>query len=239
MSVAGTAALCGGLGLNCICGMTMMHPVEWHRRDPKEVRKERARLVEESRKRQSEGLQEKLVDGKIVHPVLANRRSTIHVAQVLAKPSRWSSLGNLKEGGGTREVPLLIETHWVRTRHRPRKNHLNIEFAHLFWTSLFFIHELAINFFIEIRRGSLRIRTSRLKCAYARGLELIRLPSLRGCRLCRVSQLRASLISLRPRQLSLKYDIGRISMLEKLKRIKKLQSSKRSERRKSQEYLRT
>ncbi|XP_043267855.1 uncharacterized protein [Venturia canescens] len=110
----GTVALTAGLSLNCIVAMMLMHPVEWHRRDPEEVRMERARLAEESRILMLERLmEEKPLAGKIVHPVLANRRSTIHAAQVFAKPSRWSSLRSLKEGG-PREVPLLIETLRVR-----------------------------------------------------------------------------------------------------------------------------
>lgn len=108
--LTGTAALTAGLSLNCIVAMMLMHPVEWHRRDPEEVRMERARRAEESRILMSEKLmQEKPSAGKFVHPVLAKRRSTIHAAQVFAKPSRWSSLRSLKEGG-LREVPLLIET---------------------------------------------------------------------------------------------------------------------------------
>lgn len=87
----GTAALTGALSLNCIAGMTMMHPVEWHTRDPAEVRAERAREADE---RRSRGL------------AISNRRSTIDVLHVTSK-TRWSSLRSLKEES-TKEVPLLI-----------------------------------------------------------------------------------------------------------------------------------
>ncbi|KAK2585108.1 hypothetical protein KPH14_008619 [Odynerus spinipes] len=89
----GTAALTGALSLNCIAGMTMMHPVEWHTRDPAKVRAERAREADE---RRSRGL------------ALSNRRSTVDVLHVTSN-TRWSSLRSLKEAS-SKEVPLLIDT---------------------------------------------------------------------------------------------------------------------------------
>lgn len=89
----GTAALTGALSLNCIAGMTMMHPVEWHTRDPAEVRAERAREADE---RRSRGL------------AISNRRSTIDVLHVSLK-TRWSSLRSLKEES-SKQIPLLVET---------------------------------------------------------------------------------------------------------------------------------
>ncbi|CAL7935050.1 unnamed protein product [Xylocopa violacea] len=88
----GTALTTGAMGMNCIVGMTMMHPVEWHARKPEEVRAERAREKEE---RMFRGI------------VLSDRR----YSEVLRAPARtrWSSLTSLKGESG-KQVPLLIET---------------------------------------------------------------------------------------------------------------------------------
>ncbi|XP_012134895.1 uncharacterized protein LOC100875848 [Megachile rotundata] len=88
----GTALMTGAMSLNCIAGMTMMHPVEWHAKKPEEVRAERARQREEQKFR---GM------------VVVDRRFSdfLHVP---AK-TRWSSLTSLK-GESAKQVPLLIES---------------------------------------------------------------------------------------------------------------------------------
>lgn len=88
----GTAAIIGALSLHSIVGMTMMHPVEWHAKNPEEVRAERAREREQKVFREL---------------ALVNRRSTIDVIHLSSK-TKWSSLRSLKEERGT-ETPLLIE----------------------------------------------------------------------------------------------------------------------------------
>lgn len=90
--VLGTAAIMGALSLNCVVGMIMMHPVEWHMKKPEEVRAERAR--EKERKFQGRAL--------------SDRRSTIDVIHVSFK-TKWSSLRSLKEESSKTE-PLLIQT---------------------------------------------------------------------------------------------------------------------------------
>ncbi|XP_071631428.1 uncharacterized protein [Temnothorax longispinosus] len=87
----GTAAIIGALSLNSVVGMTMMHPVEWHAKNPAEVRAERAREKEQ-------------VFRKLA---LSNRRSTIDVIHSSSK-TKWSSLRSLKEERGT-NTPLLNE----------------------------------------------------------------------------------------------------------------------------------
>ncbi|XP_043508104.1 monocarboxylate transporter 9 isoform X2 [Frieseomelitta varia] len=88
----GTALMTGAMSLNCIVGMTMMHPVEWHARKPEEVRAERQREKEERKLR---GI------------VFSDRRYS-DVVRTPAK-TRWSSLTSLKDESG-KQVPLLIET---------------------------------------------------------------------------------------------------------------------------------
>ncbi|OAD58324.1 Monocarboxylate transporter 7 [Eufriesea mexicana] len=88
----GTALMTGAMSLNCIVGMTMMHPVEWHAKKPEEVRAEREREREERKLR---GI------------VVSNRRYS-DVIRAPAK-TRWSSLTSLKGESG-KQVPLLIET---------------------------------------------------------------------------------------------------------------------------------
>lgn len=88
----GTALITGAMSLNCVVGMTMMHPVEWHARKPEEVRKERARQREER---------------KLCGIAVLSRRSS-DVTRVPTK-TRWSSLTSLKDERG-KHVPLLIET---------------------------------------------------------------------------------------------------------------------------------
>lgn len=80
------------MSLNCIVGMTMMHPVEWHAKKPEEVRVEKMREREEQKLR---GI------------VFSNRR----YSEVIRTPAktRWSSLTSLKGESG-KQVPLLIET---------------------------------------------------------------------------------------------------------------------------------
>lgn len=82
----------GAMSLNCIVGMTMMHPVEWHAKKPEEVRVEKIREREERKLR---GI------------VFSNRR----YSEVIRTPAktRWSSLTSLKGESG-KQVPLLIET---------------------------------------------------------------------------------------------------------------------------------
>ncbi|KAG7207315.1 hypothetical protein KM043_008982 [Ampulex compressa] len=89
----GTAAMTGALSLNCIAGMTMMHPVEWHAKKPEEVLAERARKKEERKLREI---------------AMSKRRSTIDDIRISSK-TKWSSLRSLKEESG-KEVPLLVET---------------------------------------------------------------------------------------------------------------------------------
>ncbi|XP_053598558.1 uncharacterized protein LOC103570511 [Microplitis demolitor] len=97
----GTAALIGALSLNTIVGMMMMHPVEWHLRDPNEVLEERRQL--------------KAKNSLLVHSNLAkvkmigsdSRRATIHGTQDFMEPTRWSSLRNIKDDPQSQE-PLLI-----------------------------------------------------------------------------------------------------------------------------------
>ncbi|XP_033205112.1 uncharacterized protein LOC117165825 isoform X1 [Bombus vancouverensis nearcticus] len=88
----GTALMTGAMSLNCIVGMTMMHPVEWHAKKPEEVRVEKMREREERKLR---GI------------VFSNRR----YSEVIRTPAktRWSSLTSLKGESG-KQVPLLIET---------------------------------------------------------------------------------------------------------------------------------
>lgn len=86
----------GAFSLNCIAGMTMMHPVEWHARDPAEVRAERIREADE---RKSKEL------------AISKRRSTIHVYQESVS-TRRCSLRSLKDETSN-EVPLLIDTYKV------------------------------------------------------------------------------------------------------------------------------
>ncbi|KAK1129010.1 hypothetical protein K0M31_020144 [Melipona bicolor] len=88
----GTALMTGAMSLNCIVGMTMMHPVEWHARKPEDVRAERQR---EKKERKLRGI------------VLSDRRYS-DVVRTPAK-TRWSSLTSLKDESG-KQVPLLIET---------------------------------------------------------------------------------------------------------------------------------
>ncbi|XP_071879154.1 uncharacterized protein isoform X2 [Bombus fervidus] len=86
----GTALMTGAMSLNCIVGMTMMHPVEWHAKKPEEVRAEKMREREERKLR---GI------------VFSNRR----YSEVIRTPAktRWSSLTSLKGESG-KQVPLLI-----------------------------------------------------------------------------------------------------------------------------------
>lgn len=93
----GTAVVIGALSLNSIVGMIMMHPVEWHIKDPEEVRAERAREKEQKVFREL---------------ALLNRRSTIDVIHSSSK-TKWSSLRSLKEERNT-ETPLLIEAFKVK-----------------------------------------------------------------------------------------------------------------------------
>ncbi|XP_032664414.1 monocarboxylate transporter 9-like [Odontomachus brunneus] len=89
----GTAAIMGALSLNSVVGMTLMHPVEWHARKPKEVLAERARARQEKYREH--------------YLALSKRRSTIDVIYASSK-ARWSSLRSLKEEN-CKEMSLLIE----------------------------------------------------------------------------------------------------------------------------------
>lgn len=97
----GTAAIVGALSLNSIVGMIMMHPVEWHAKNPEVVRAERAREKEQKVFREL---------------ALSNRRSTIDVIHSSSK-AKWSSLRSLKEERGA-ETPLLIEALKVTNKIR-------------------------------------------------------------------------------------------------------------------------
>ncbi|XP_076648257.1 uncharacterized protein LOC143356442 [Halictus rubicundus] len=90
----GTALITGAMSSNCIVGMTMMHPVEWHTRKPEEVRAERAREREER---------------KLCGVTSVNRRSIDIGHFSTPAKTRWSSLTSLKGDGG-KQIPLLIET---------------------------------------------------------------------------------------------------------------------------------
>ncbi|XP_078045875.1 uncharacterized protein LOC144474656 [Augochlora pura] len=90
----GTALITGAMSSNCIVGMTMMHPVEWHTRNPKDVRAERAREREER---------------KLCGVVSVNRRSIDICHFSISAKTRCSSLTSLKGDGG-KQIPLLIET---------------------------------------------------------------------------------------------------------------------------------
>jgi len=95
--VLGTTAIIGALNLNSVVGMTMMHPVEWHAKKPKEIYAEKAREKEQ----------------KIFQELKqSNRHSTMDV--ILSSKTKWSSLRSLKEDKGT-EMPLLNETLKVTT----------------------------------------------------------------------------------------------------------------------------
>ncbi|XP_024940740.1 uncharacterized protein LOC107267625 isoform X2 [Cephus cinctus] len=97
----GTSALIGALSLNCIAAMLVMHPVEWHMKNPEEIRKENALLEKKSHINPNESRlpgQEKMrKDG---------RRSSGDYVKTNA--ARWASLRSLKEGAN--EIPLLVET---------------------------------------------------------------------------------------------------------------------------------
>ncbi|KAK0079471.1 hypothetical protein PV325_001217 [Microctonus aethiopoides] len=100
-----TAALIGALSLNSIVGMMMMHPVQWHLKDPNEVREKR-RQLNESKLKLSKQLSNQNNKNHII--ATTDRRSTIHGTQnIMNEPNRWCSLGNLKEDMG-HEQPLLI-----------------------------------------------------------------------------------------------------------------------------------
>lgn len=81
----------GAMSLNCIVGMTMMHPVEWHARKPEEVRAERARQREIRR---------------------LSGMTTSNLPNAISDPlpkTRCSSLTSLKYDN-EKHIPLLIET---------------------------------------------------------------------------------------------------------------------------------
>lgn len=86
------------MSLNCIVGMTMMHPVEWHAKKPEDVRAERARQREIQ---------------KLCGIAVSNRCST-DITHLPAK-TRWSSLTSLKNESG-KQIPLLIESLQVSYR---------------------------------------------------------------------------------------------------------------------------
>ncbi|XP_012279760.1 uncharacterized protein LOC105699395 isoform X2 [Orussus abietinus] len=91
----GTAAMTGVLSLHCVVGMTMMHPVEWHFRDRREVLRERA-----AARKLSKGE----LDGSRRYDEVGRRSIDISQAN-----SRRTSLRSLKEGR-IQEIPLLVET---------------------------------------------------------------------------------------------------------------------------------
>ncbi|XP_074100232.1 uncharacterized protein LOC141528199 [Cotesia typhae] len=105
----GTAAMIGALSLNAIAGMMMMHPVEWHLRDPNEVLEERKQL--KGPQPQSEHNHSALNKVKILSS--SNRRSTIHGTQDFMEPARWSSLCNIKANPGCQEPLLVINSKTV------------------------------------------------------------------------------------------------------------------------------
>ncbi|XP_057340861.1 uncharacterized protein LOC130677939 [Microplitis mediator] len=97
----GTSAMIGALSLNAIAGMMMMHPVEWHLRDPNEVLEERRQLkAKKSQPEHSNLTKVKMIGSDC-------RRSTIHGTQDFMEPTRWSSLRNIKDDPQCQE-PLLI-----------------------------------------------------------------------------------------------------------------------------------
>ncbi|CAK9813605.1 Monocarboxylate transporter 1 [Anthophora plagiata] len=88
----GTALMTGAMSMNCIIGMSMMHPVEWHVKKPEEVRAERERQREERK----------------LHGIVVSHRRCSDIIRIPTK-TRWSSLTSLKGESG-KQVPLLIET---------------------------------------------------------------------------------------------------------------------------------
>jgi len=97
----GTTAIIGALSLNSVVGMTVMHPVEWHAKKPKDI------CTKQTRKTKQKIFQELK---------LSNRRSTIDVVHLSSK-TKWSSYRSLKEERDT-EMSLPNETLKVTTFNR-------------------------------------------------------------------------------------------------------------------------
>lgn len=89
----GTSALIGALSLNCIVGMALMHPVEWHyKRQKKTVNGEKMILI----KRESIGNNRFSGEFRFIHDKLT-RRSTIDTIHPPMISNMWNSLRNLRE----------------------------------------------------------------------------------------------------------------------------------------------
>ncbi|XP_033216574.1 uncharacterized protein LOC117172597 [Belonocnema kinseyi] len=89
----GTAALIGALSLNCIVGMALMHPVEWHyKKNKKKTTSEKMALI----KQESIGNIRFSGEFKLINDHW-KRRSTIDVIHPSMKSNRWNSLRSLKE----------------------------------------------------------------------------------------------------------------------------------------------
>ncbi|XP_063989093.1 monocarboxylate transporter 5-like [Diachasmimorpha longicaudata] len=101
----GTAALVGGMSLNSILGMMLMHPVEWHLRDPQEVREER-------RQRRAENFShDSGISDKFNHSMVKDRRCTLGDINLSLETGRWYSLENLRcKESGQHHSSILIET---------------------------------------------------------------------------------------------------------------------------------
>lgn len=105
--VIGTAALIGAMSLNGVFGMLLMHPVELHLKDRKEVLAERQAKIQTTLSPVI-CLMNPANDGEV-----KNGKPVVYETTLNIEPSRWSSLGNL------RDVPahqtLLTETLRVLT----------------------------------------------------------------------------------------------------------------------------
>ncbi|XP_034952014.1 uncharacterized protein [Chelonus insularis] len=126
----GTAALIGAMSLNSIVGMMMMHPVEWHIRDPNEVLKEKRK---QNVKKELQDLSSKLSYNPTSLMNSSDRRSTIHVMRNFTELNRWDSLGSLKNNLPHHKSLRMIDsqenesnnTH-VESIDRPRSKSMRI-----------------------------------------------------------------------------------------------------------------
>ncbi|XP_051176329.1 uncharacterized protein LOC127291309 [Leptopilina boulardi] len=92
----GTAAIIGALSLNCIVGMALMHPVDWHyKRSKKNVIGEKMILL----KTESIGNNRFSGEFRFIHDHW-KRRSTIDTIHPPMKSGMWNSLRSLTENDG-------------------------------------------------------------------------------------------------------------------------------------------
>ncbi|XP_011313842.1 uncharacterized protein [Fopius arisanus] len=101
----GTAALVGAMSLNGIMGMMLMHPVQWHLRDPEEVREERRKMRAEKLSQDS-GLSD-----MFNHVGVKDRRFTLGDINLSLETGRWNSLENFRcKKSGLVHSSILIES---------------------------------------------------------------------------------------------------------------------------------